>query len=201
MNISDYIIDKVRLDREHEPPYLFPADRWNWLPDLCNLAGFTVGAEIGVSGGRFTKRMCETVPGLKMYAVDPWECYGQYEECHSQKDMDRTYRKAVDRLGPLNCEIIREYSVQAVGRFADGSLDFIYLDANRTFASVTEDLDLWSEKVHAGGIVCGCCYYNERDYHVGQTKKAVDFWTAANGMDPWFVLVHHRYPCYLWEKP
>ncbi|MBU0791766.1 MAG: class I SAM-dependent methyltransferase [Gammaproteobacteria bacterium] len=201
MNISDYIIDKVRLNREHEPPYLFPGNRWGWLPDLCNLAGFAVGAEIGVSGGRFTKRLCDTVPGLKMYAIDPWEWYDYYGDRSNQWRMDRAHRKALEVLTPLNCEIIRDYSAQAVGRFTDGSLDFIYLDANRSFEGVTQDLTLWSEKVRPGGIICGCCYYNERDYKIGQVKKAVDFWTAAHGIDPWFVLVHHRYPCYLWERP
>lgn len=201
MNISDYVIEKVGLNPEHEPPYLFPGNRWNWLPDLCNLAGFTVGAEIGVSGGRFSKRLCDTVAGLKMYAIDPWECYGQYRDQYRQEDMDRTYQRAIEKLTPLNCEIIRDYSAQAVERFADGSLDFIYLDANRAFESVAQDLTLWSEKVRAGGIICGCCYYNERDHAIGQTKDAVDAWTKAHGIDPWFILVHHRYPCYLWEQP
>ena len=196
MTISEYIIQKVRLNPKRESPLLFPADRWGWLPDLCNEFGFQTGAEIGVSGGRFTKRLCETVPGLKMYAVDPWESYGHYTQ--SQRRFDTIYHRAVERLAPLNCEIIRAHSREAVRQFKDESLDFVYIDANREYQHVLFDLGAWSGKVRPGGIVSGCAYYNETE--IGRVKGAVDAFTAGHRIDPWFVLVHYRYPCYLWEK-
>lgn len=188
MNISDYIIEKVKLNSEREPPLLFSGNRWNWLPDLCNLAEFKVGVEVGVSGGRFSKRLCETVAGLTLYAIDPWTID------------ERSYRKALETLTPLeDCHIIRDYSARAVSQFEDSRLDFIYLDADRWFESVTQDLDLWTHKVREGGIICGCCYYNVKGTDE-RVKDAVDAWTQKRGIDPWFVLVHHKYPCYLWQK-
>ena len=200
MSITDYVIDRVKLNPEHESPLMFGGNRWNFLPDLFNWAGFTVGAEIGVGSGRFSRRLCETVAGLKLYAVDPWEYYDYYEGRVTQAAMDRSYRKAVEALDPFNCEIIRAYSQDAVKRFENDSLDFIYLDANRNFYNVTEDLAQWSHKVRPGGVISGCCYYNERDHAIGQVKNVVDYWTRANKIEPWFIIVHYRYPVYFWAK-
>ena len=187
MTITEYIIDRVRLNPQREPPLLFPADRWGWLPDLCNLYDLKRGAEIGVSGGRFSRRLLASVPGLTLYSIDPWA------------EDDRIYHKALRTLGPFeNCHVMRDYSLDVVDLFDDGGLDFFYLDADRRYASVTEDLDAWVPKLRPGGLVCGCCYYNLPGGE--RVKDAVDDWTAANGIETWFVLVHHRYPCYLWEK-
>jgi hypothetical protein len=202
VTISDWIIEKVGLDRSREPPFLFPGNRWNWLPDLCNEFGLKVGAEVGVGGGRFSERLLKTVPGLLLNCVDPWESYDYYEGRISQFKMEHAYHKALEKLQPFGakCAIVREYSQRAVLNFDDGSLDFVYIDANRSYGAVWDDLTAWSRKVVPGGLVVGCCYYDERDSSVGQVKAAVNDWMMVNEADPWFVLVHHRYPCYLWER-
>ena len=199
MTISRHVMEAFKLDPNREPPYLVPADRWTLFPALFNLAGFKAGAEVGVGGGRFARRLCEEVMGLRLYAVDPWRVYGYYEGRYTQAHMDRDYRKAMHRLRMFDCRFVREYSARAAGKFPDGSLDFVHIDANRTLQAVTEDLTLWSAKVRRGGVLCGTCYYDERDPAVGQVRKAVDAWTLAHGVDPWFVAVHPRYPAYFWE--
>ena len=199
MNLSEHVIETVGLDATRESPLMFGANRWDWLPRLFTEAGFTVGAEIGVGGGRFSKRLCETVPGLRLYAIDPWEAYGYYEGRTSQRQMSHSFNRAVYALAPFNCKIVRKYSVEAASQFPDNALDFVYIDANRTLESVTEDLATWTEKVRRGGIISGCCYYNE-DPTIGQVQDAVGWWTLANGISPWFVAVHRRYPVYFWEK-
>lgn len=178
------MIGHVYEDRE--PPYYITANRWNFLPDLFNKRKFTVGAEIGVDGGRFSKRLCETVKDLKLYAIDPWYS-------------DRAYRKAKERLTSFNCEMIKKTSGMAVQDFGDRTLDFVYIDMDRRYDSLRAALDTWSWVVKEGGIISGCCYYNERE--AGRVKDVVDDWTKANNIDPWFILTHPKYPCYLWENP
>ena len=41
---------------------------------------------------------------------------------------------------------------QAAGRFVDGSLDVIYLDANHTYEFVLRDLYTWFPKLRRGGL-------------------------------------------------
>jgi hypothetical protein len=48
-------------------------------------------------------------------------------------------------------EIVRAFSRDAAGRFADASLDFVYLDANHKYPFIAEDLRLWWPKVKPGG--------------------------------------------------
>jgi predicted O-methyltransferase YrrM len=194
--LTEHVIDWVRLDSTHGSPLMFGGNRWGFLPDLFNWAGFTRGAEIGVGGGRFSKRLLQTVEGLKLYSIDPWEAHDYYDGRVAQWRMDAFHRRAEEALAPYNSEIIREYSHLAAPTFEAGSLDFVYIDADRRLASVVRDLSLWSAKVRPGGVVSGCCYYNDP---FGQVKDAVDAWTKANGIKPWFVIVHHRYPVYFWE--
>ncbi|MBU0481319.1 MAG: class I SAM-dependent methyltransferase [Proteobacteria bacterium] len=50
---------------------------------------------------------------------------------------------------------IRESSKNAVGGFADGELDFVYIDAGHTYADVKEDIARWRSKVRKGGWMAG----------------------------------------------
>lgn len=199
MNLSEHIIETVRLDPSHESPLMFGANRWDWLPRLFTEAGFTVGAEIGVGSGRFAERLCKTVPGLRLYAIDPWEVYEYYEGRVSRWRMEGSFNKAVFRLAPLNCQIVKKYSLEAAADVPDNALDFVYIDADRRYDSVWADLAAWTPKVRAGGVISGCCYYNEAP-EIGQVKDAVDDWTEAHCINPWFIAVHYRYPVYFWEK-
>ncbi len=47
------------------------------LPQFFVDMGFKVGAEIGVLRGEFTEKLCQA--GLKVYAVDPWKNYLDYQ--------------------------------------------------------------------------------------------------------------------------
>ena len=48
--------------------------------------------------------------------------------------------------------------VEAAKKVADGSLDFVYIDARRDYDSVKEDLNAWFRKVKPGGIFAGHDY-------------------------------------------
>ena len=46
-------------------------------------------------------------------------------------------------------------SVQAAQQYADHSLDFVYIDADHSYASVVEDINAWKNKVKQGGFIAG----------------------------------------------
>lgn len=64
--------------------------------------------------------------------------------------------------------------MEAVEDFEDGSLDFVYIDANHEFRYIAEDLYEWTKKVRKGGIVAGHDYF----FIQSGTKKPV--WDVAN---------------------
>lgn len=115
--------------------------------------GYRVGAEIGVDRGEYGKVLCDA--GLEVYGVDCWESYDQYKRPERFKNsMD----VAIKTLKGCNYHIIKKYSMDALSGFEDGSLDFVYIDANHTLPYVTADIFGWERKVRKGGIVSGHDY-------------------------------------------
>ena len=175
-----------------------------WFADL----GFTTGAEVGVWRGGFSSLLCQANPKLHLFCVDAWTVSDDWLDTKSMIPreaadalMAQAYQQARDTLSPLNCTIFRMRSADAAAQIPDKSLDFVYIDANHGYDAVTEDLTLWSRKVRSGGIVSG------HDYRVSDTKPfiqvvpAVNDFTQAHGITPWFVLTAERTPSFLWRTP
>lgn len=158
------------------------------IPQLCKTLGYTVGAEIGVRTGSYSELFCQA--GLKMYCVDPWEPYLRYSSSKQQ----RHYEEARDRLKDYDATLIKKTSMDAVHDFQDGSLDMIYIDGRHEFDYVCRDLIEWCPKVRSGGMIA------LHDYNLTAVKYAVDAYTAAHQVNPWFVLKASN-PSALWVKP
>ena len=76
-----------------------------------------------------------------------------------------------DTVEPLNMS-----SAEASRRYEAGSLDFVLLDADHSYESVTEDLELWRAKVKNGGIICGDDF-NRVDFP-GVVKVVTEFFST-----------------------
>lgn len=200
----------------HEPLEIVNFGR-NQLPALFQELGYKTGAEIGVMKGEYAQVICEGAPDIHLFCIDPWQAYKGYD-MGDQAKMDEFFAKAQKRLRPYpNKTFIREFSVKAAKRFPDNSLDFIYIDAAHDFVNVVNDLNAWTPKVRRGGAICGHDYvmrgmgptiYGKANmtFHV---KQAVDAWTLAFLIDPFFVLgrkepregeIRDKIRSFLWVK-
>lgn len=179
MNTLDYILDKYNV-RDQEPPIKLECTRWATMPRLFRQLGYTLGVEVGVEVGRFSKSLCMGNPLLKVYGVDAWEVYPGYKEDHKQEHFDKLYQEAKERLKPYNCQIIKDYSMNAVKRFADESIDFVFIDAAHDYGHVKEDIKEWSKKVRKGGIISGHDYVNGVNGQTFGVKPAVNEWVKKN---------------------
>lgn len=171
------------------------------LTKLFAELGFTVGAEVGVWEGAFSKVICERVPGVQLTCVDPWKTYDAYrEQKNNQARLDEAYRKARAALKPYGCTMLRQTSVAAAATIPDRSLDFVYIDSNHAFQFVMEDLHAWAPKVRSGGIVSG------HDYHMSprkpfiQVKPAVDAFVREHGIGPLYVWAGDKSPSFMWVQ-
>jgi len=177
--------------KETGQPFRIPdADR-NDLPQLMKDLGLRVGAEIGVDKGKYTEVWGKA--GLKMYAIDPWRYYGDYQHPKGQERLDEIYEHAKKRLAPYDVEIIKKTSMEAVGDFTEGSLDFVYIDGHHGFKYVAEDLWEWSKIVKKGGIIAGHDFaltkHNEmKDPFVLHVKHVLFGYTAALHIKNWYVI-------------
>ena len=204
MDTLNYIKNKYGL-RYHVPmPILLPIDRDKGLSGLLNELGCKIGVEVGTQKGRYATWLFSRIKGLKLYCVDPWAYYEGYIETNrwlDQTTFDGFFEIAKKRLEGKNVEFIRKYSMDAVKDFKDESLDFVYIDGNHTFEYVIDDVAAWEKKVKVGGIVAGHDYRNSIDrvkkgsnaltpferIKLIQVKTAMDAWTLANRIKPWFA--------------
>jgi hypothetical protein len=179
----------------------------NDLPILCRELGFTKGAEIGVWRGAFSAKFCLANPQLHMLCVDPWTSYPAWRDTKNTLPPDKAdafmaeaYDDACRTLGRMNATLVRKFSADAAKDVADGSLDFVYLDGNHVYDAVVEDLTLWSPKVRAGGIIAGHDYRHFTNKPTIEVIQAVNDFTRANGIDPWFILAGDKTPSFLWVQ-
>jgi hypothetical protein len=190
VNTIEYLIKKYDVDIKKESPFILNFNRMKDLPLLFKELGFHEGAEIGVLEGEFTEALAKPNPDIKIYAVDAWRFYplrNNFRKPYHYIIIEDRARKRL--LQYPNVIIIREWSMDAVKRFGDESLDFVYIDADHRFEYVTNDIAEWSKKVRTGGIISGHDYTQSRNRKATycHVKNVVDAWTYAHGIHPWFV--------------
>jgi len=167
------------------------------LARLFNKLGYKTGAEIGVNKGAYSQVLCTKIPGVELYCIDTWAPYNKRK---SQASQDACYVRAQRALRGFDVTFIRKASLDAVKDFADGSLDFVYIDAMHDFDNVIMDIINWSPKVRIGGIVSGHDYIKRDSQGVAE---AVNAYTAAHYINPWYITGHNlddRTNSFFWVK-
>jgi Methyltransferase domain len=160
------------------------------LPFVLNHNGLLgEGAEIGVQHGSFSALLLENWQGARLYSIDPWKHFSDpsYQDVANREQslQDEIYDSACRTLAPFaeRSRILRQTSAEAAPSFADGQLDFAYIDAQHHYEAVVQDLSLWYPKIKSGGIIGGHDYLNGTLPVAGEfgVKRAVDE----------FALEHH----------
>ena len=219
MSTLQQVLKRFNVKQDESPIYI-PGSRYKDLPKLLWKIGSRKGVEVGVRNGKYSQVLCSWMPKLKLYCVDPWEDYDEYPEryiTNYETNHIKAYDNAKKRLAPYNCELIKDYSENAVKLFKDGELDFVFIDGNHSFQYVVADIALWSRKVRKGGIISGHDYFNTREVGLAlhnkdmkmakdkikllvQTKDAVDAWVKTNDIKPLFILTKERAKAWFWVK-
>lgn len=121
--------------------------------------------EVGCWKGKSTAYLAAAIKRsgkpITLYAVDTW--LGSWNRPSLLKevrkhggDMFPTWRENMRKAGVLDVVTpIREPSLQAVNHFQDGTLDFVFLDGDHSFANVVEEIRQWSPKLKTDGVLAG----------------------------------------------
>jgi predicted O-methyltransferase YrrM len=194
MNIDAYIKEKFNVVDNVDLPLRCDCNRNHLLFLFLDLE-YKIGAEVGVERGKYSLLMCQVIPNLKLFCVDPWKQPGKntYQEA--------LYQKILKRLSPYNVEILRMTSVEASKIIPDGSLDFVYIDALHYFDDVWEDINLWEPKVRNGGIVAGHDYVNVKG-EIG-VEDAVKKFVQERNINPYYITLYdvsEGWPSWFWVK-
>jgi cephalosporin hydroxylase len=113
----------------------------NWLPSEGKLV--EVGVYYGKSALFMAEQLASIKPDATFYCVDIWE------------------KPVVLRNHKI--EFMQMPSVEAAALTKDGSIDFIFIDADHAYESVKQDITAWLPKIRSGGIISGHDY-NEEPY-------------------------------------
>jgi len=139
------------------------------------------GVEIGVQNGIFSETILKFSNLKRLYSIDCWKSMdkNKYLDIANKSQIKQYYYylKTILRLFKFGkrSRIIRKFSKEASLLFKDESLDFIYIDAQHSYAACKEDINCWWPKLKKNGILAGHDYLNgvllEGEFGV---KKAVD---------------------------
>lgn len=133
---------------------------------LSRLGENPVGAEIGVLAGNLSAYLLVR-KDLSLLMVDSW---GDYEKSYSDSGdpaADQTIdgQSANKEVAIVRTEfaedrrtIIHLESELAARGVEDGSLDFVFIDANHSYEGCKRDIEIWTPKLKPGGLLCGHDY-------------------------------------------
>jgi hypothetical protein len=165
------------------------------LAELWNDLGYKTGAEIGVRKAKFSTHICRCIPEVHLYCIDPWVPYARRR--YSKQRQDEYWRISVKALEPYNTTILRMTSMDALDKFKDDQLDFVFIDGDHQFDAVMLDLIHWSRKIRSGGMIALHDYYH---FNWSGVVEAVRAYTHCHKIDPWYVTKELEPTCY-WVKP
>lgn len=191
MNALDYFEEKYNLDYGKPSPIEIPNvgrdTLGHWFKDL----GYIRGAEIGVERGIFSKILLDANPTMELNCVDSWKFYPQYNaRLNNRRDLPQKFIETQNRLKGYNVNYYKMFSKDAVKKFEDESLDFVYIDANHDLPYFMNDLVWWEKKVKRGGMVCGHDYIRVKPNKPTKNfvVEAVSWYTELKPIPIWFLL-------------
>jgi len=145
-----------------------------------NISGELTGVELGVERGFNSLNILQTLPIKTLYCVDPYSEYIQGDSPVSQHKNKKYFDCAMDILWNYinqgKVKFILETSSSAI-KDIPTNLDFVYIDANHSYANVKEDINLYYPKLKPGGVIGGDDYWA---YYPGVARAVNEFVDAHN---------------------
>ncbi len=152
--------------------------------------------ELGVAKGANFFEMIRHEPKLAI-AIDAWktdEVISRNDGKYSQEELDQYYDNFISEVKNKDfVKVYREYTFDAVKHFPDNFFDFVYIDADHSFAGCLKDIEDWYPKVKPGKILVGDDYRPYEGKHTDITFgviEAVNEFAKRNNLQ---VFPVHRY--------
>lgn len=132
-----------------------------------------VGSWKGKSSAYMAVEIANSNKNIDFYCVDTWE--GSIEH-KNNTEISMLYDIFLSNMKPVESYYtpLKMKSLDAVSRFGDHSLDFVFIDGSHEYEDVKEDIKAWLPKVKPGGILAGHDYYIEGTDWFPGVKQAVN---------------------------
>jgi predicted O-methyltransferase YrrM len=138
--------------------------RWHVLTDLVRRNNLKKGAEIGIGKGLNAMHFLKMCPQVHMIEVGIWPAdYRSSDDgpAYGHKQQEKNRIRALSRLSVHHERVTTMLmeSTEAARFIPDGSLDFVFIDADHSYEGCKADIIAWAPKVRRGGFVTGHDYY------------------------------------------
>lgn len=144
---------------------------------LLQLSNPTI-AEVGVFHGHFSQILLDIFSPSKLYLIDTF-----YVNDHITHKFDAAHHfpYVKNRFKDLDTvEFLPGLSWDMLASIPNNTLDYIYIDADHTYASVTNDINVAVQKIKPGGIIQFNDYCTTHGYGV---LEAVNEFIEENDVD------------------
>jgi hypothetical protein len=173
---TDFLVKKKGLhETSWQPGY-------RHMPGLIRRFGLKRGVEVGVAFGGHAEAMLSTTKLELLYGVDPYRHHEDYKDPMNfpQEEFDRLYSDTLARLGRFGkrYQHLRLPSAEAALQVAEGSLDFVYIDADHSYNGVWNDINRWADRIRVGGFICGHDF--DHPNHPGVGRAVKEFFSRLN---------------------
>jgi len=129
-----------------------------YLPRQCKCV------EIGVLYGDFSELILKIIIPECLVLIDPYliseskysnDINSLTTAYSTEQDYQNVLHRFRNEIASEQVIINRKYSYEAVDYFADGSLDFVYIDGSHLYLDVKRDLNDWLPKLGKDGLMSG----------------------------------------------
>jgi len=150
------------------------------------------GAEVGVLMGELSESLLRAMPNLHLTMVDRWKEFasdssyvqsGDAEATRSADDWGSAYRsaKARTRFAGERARFVQGDSLEVAEGLNNEMFDFVFVDADHSYSTVSADVRAWWPKVKPGGVLCGHDWCNPAGPQWG-VKRAVSEFANSVGI-------------------
>jgi hypothetical protein len=167
-------------------------------------------AEIGVADGDFSKEILDAAAPRRLHLIDPWEHQDREDyardvnnvsESKQEARFDAVRARFRDEIERKTICVYRDYSEDAAIFFADGQLDWVYIDGMHTLDAAYLDLTTYTKKIKPDGFIVGHDYTNHvqaRQWNFG-VVEAVNRFVLETGYE-FVALTLEGFPTYVLAK-
>lgn len=152
--------------------------------------------EVGVWKGHsisfLAQKMKEKGEDCKIYAVDLWENTYKWEGNKNLRDQVPILYDIYNENLKINGvrDIITDLkgaSWDMADNFEDGTVDFVFIDADHEYESVFKDINAWIPKIRKSGIISGHDYLNPCGVKDAVNELVEDFQLSNDGV--WYKII------------
>lgn len=118
--------------------------------------------EIGSWKGKSTSYMAVEIVNsgkqIEFYCIDTFEGNAEHQ---NNPELPQLYEIFKSNMKPVEgfYTDMKMTSMEAVKKFEDESLDFVFIDGSHKYQDIKDDITCWLPKVKRGGVLAGHDYY------------------------------------------